>query len=62
MKFIFNLLNFFPRMLSNIGDEEFWAEGGEGYSFQFMKDFIQGLDKILIPFMFTLATVFAIYA
>ena len=62
MNFFTKLLNFFPYMLYTIKDDEFWAEGGEGFSYAFMKDFIQGLDKILLPFMFALATIFAIYA
>ena len=63
MKILLNFIKFFPNLLANtIKDDAFWAEGGEGFSFAFMKDFIQGLDKILFPFMFTLASVFAIYA
>lgn len=65
MNFISKMLISFSQMLADkpsIQTDEFWAEGGEGFSFNFMKDFIQGLDKVLLPFMFTLATVFAIYA
>ena len=62
MNILLRFANIIPHMLYTIKDDEFWMQGGEGYSYEFMKDFIQGLDNILLPFMFTLATVFAIYA
>ena len=62
MNFLSKVLNFFPQILLDIKDEEFWQTGGPGYEFSFMKDFLLGLDKVLLPFMFTLAAVFSIYA
>ncbi len=62
MNILLKFANIIPHMLYTIQDDEFWMQGGEGYSYAFMKDFIQGLDNVLLPFMFTLATVFAIYA
>ena len=62
MNMLLKLTNVIPHLLYTFRDDEFWMQGGEGYSYAFMKDFIQGLDNILLPFMFSLATVFAIYA
>ena len=65
MNLMSKLLISFSHLLADkisIKDDAFWASDGPGGSYAFMKDVIQGLDKILIPFMFTLATVFTIYA
>lgn len=63
MRFLLNIVNHIPFLLAqSIYEEQFWQEGNPGYSFQFMKDLIIGIDKALLPFMFTLATVFTIYS
>ena len=47
-------------MLANIHSDEFWQT--EGASYEFMRDFLVGLDYALLPFMFTLTTVLTLYA
>lgn len=49
-------------MLYTIHDAEFWQADGPGASFAFMQDFLVGLDKILLPFMFVACAVLSLYA